>query len=184
MKTLLVTGTNRSGTTWVGKMLQLSGQITEVYEPFNDGFKEAHQKVKIPFSGQYHYILPPEEKAMARYLRYRIDMALRREYQEETTSFSSALDLRFKAFKNFVNLQLGRRFILYKDPIAILSAEWIYRHYNAKVLVLIRHPAAYVASIKRLNWSMGPSKFKSQPEFMQLLRDDLKAEVLERASDQ
>jgi len=35
VKTVLVTGSNRSGTTWLGKMLSLSNQFLEVYEPFN-----------------------------------------------------------------------------------------------------------------------------------------------------
>ncbi|MER3452975.1 MAG: hypothetical protein C4321_04710 [Chloroflexota bacterium] len=34
---ILVTGSNRSGTTWVGRILAASGRLNYVYEPFNPG---------------------------------------------------------------------------------------------------------------------------------------------------
>ena len=41
---------------------------------------------------------------------------------------------------------------LLKDPLAVFSAEWLARTWDMHVLMLIRHPAAFVSSIKRLNW--------------------------------
>lgn len=45
----------------------------------------------------------------------------------------------------------GRRALM-KDPIALLSADWLAETFEMDVLVLIRHPAAFAASIKRLGW--------------------------------
>ena len=41
---------------------------------------------------------------------------------------------------------------LLKDPLAIFSAEWLADRFAAQVVVMIRHPAAFVSSIKKLNW--------------------------------
>jgi hypothetical protein len=41
---------------------------------------------------------------------------------------------------------------LLKDPLAIFSAEWLASRFGAEVVVMIRHPAAFIGSIKRLNW--------------------------------
>lgn len=46
----------------------------------------------------------------------------------------------------------GRRRTLLKDPMALFSAEWLSRTFEMDVVVTIRHPAAFVSSIKKLNW--------------------------------
>ncbi len=33
-----------------------------------------------------------------------------------------------------------------------MSAEWLAKTYNINVVVLIRHPAAYIYSMKRMKW--------------------------------
>ena len=45
----------------------------------------------------------------------------------------------------------GRRTLL-KDPMALFSAEWLARRFDMDVVVMIRNPAAFVSSIKKLNW--------------------------------
>jgi hypothetical protein len=60
---------------------------------------------------------------------------------------------------------------LIKDPIAIMSAGWLARSFDIHVIVMIRHPAAFVASMKRLNWTFDSQNWAlSQP---MLLRDYL-----------
>ncbi|UCC51346.1 MAG: hypothetical protein JSV68_19885, partial [Anaerolineaceae bacterium] len=50
---------------------------------------------------------------------------------------------------------------LLKDPIALLSSEWLAKRFHMKVVALIRHPAAFVYSLKRrqetfdFNWFLG-----------------------------
>ena len=39
-----------------------------------------------------------------------------------------------------------------KDPIAFFSTEWIYRRYNAHIVITVRHPAAFASSLKLKNW--------------------------------
>lgn len=48
--------------------------------------------------------------------------------------------------------RVQRRRTLLKDPMALYSAEWLARRFGMDVVVMIRHPAAFVGSIKKLNW--------------------------------
>lgn len=52
---------------------------------------------------------------------------------------------------------------LVKDPIAVLAAEWLAETFAMDVVVLVRHPAAFVASFKRLGWRHDFRSFLDQP---------------------
>jgi hypothetical protein len=55
----------------------------------------------------------------------------------------------------FVDCGRGRAFgrlALLKDPFASLSALWFHEQLNCRVVVVVRHPAAVVASTERLGW--------------------------------
>ena len=56
---------------------------------------------------------------------------------------------------------------LMKDPIALLSAPWLVSTFAMTPIVLIRHPAAFVASLKRLDWTFPFSHFVDQPLLME-----------------
>jgi hypothetical protein len=60
---------------------------------------------------------------------------------------------------------------LLKDPIGLFSTEWLAKRFDMDVVILIRHPAAFVSSIKRMNWPHDFSNFLNQPL---LIRDHLK----------
>ncbi len=55
---------------------------------------------------------------------------------------------------------------LVKDPIALFSAEWLAATFDMRVLVMIRHPAAFAASIRRRGWRHRFADFLEQPLLM------------------
>ncbi len=55
---------------------------------------------------------------------------------------------------------------LFKDPIALFSAEWLSSRFNMDTVVLIRHPAAFAGSLKVKNWTHPFEHFLSQPLLM------------------
>lgn len=57
-----------------------------------------------------------------------------------------------------------------KDPIAIFSAGWLAETFDLNVLVMIRHPAAFCASLKVKNWRFDFANWLNQPL---LIRDRL-----------
>jgi hypothetical protein len=54
-----------------------------------------------------------------------------------------------------------------KDPFALFSAAWLAERFGVAVVVVIRHPAAFVSSIKKLHWSHPFSHFLAQSLLMQ-----------------
>lgn len=49
-----------------------------------------------------------------------------------------------------------------KNIIALISADWLYETFNLDVVMLIRHPAAFVASLKVKQWNFDFSNLSSQ----------------------
>jgi len=58
---------------------------------------------------------------------------------------------------------------LMKDPIALFSAGWLADTFDMDVLVMIRHPAAFVNSLVRLGWRHPFDHFVQQPALMSQL---------------
>lgn len=159
---ILVTGTHRSGTTWVGKMLAADAMTAYLSEPLNVLHRPGvfHRKVECWY--QYicedngHQFLPAFQELLE------FDYNL----WDEIRSLRSRRDfLRMcRDFLIFYNgLMRGQR-ILLKDPFAVFSTPWFARRLNCKVVVTVRHPAAFASSLKRLDWTF---------DFLDLLRQPL-----------
>jgi hypothetical protein len=73
----------------------------------------------------------------------------------------------FLVFYN--GLMRGQR-VLLKDPFAVFSTLWFAKRLNCRVVITVRHPAAFVSSLKRLNWSFDFQNLLNQPL---LMRDHL-----------
>jgi hypothetical protein len=59
---------------------------------------------------------------------------------------------------------------LLKDPFAVFSAPWFAQSFNCRVVICVRHPLAFVSSLKRLGWGFDFQDLLSQPY---LMRDHL-----------
>lgn len=149
MRPILVTGMPRSGTTWVGRMLCAGGSAGYLNEPFN--LATSPGTFRIPVEHWYPYIDAENE---ARFLPELAD-AFRFRYplRHELARCRSRTDLlhTLKSWRHFVAAR-GRR-PLVKEPHAVFSAGWFAERLGSDVVVTVRHPAAVVASWKRLEWS-------------------------------
>jgi len=170
MRPIVVTGSHRSGTTWVGRMLCLSGEAGYIHEPLNPVRRPSWMPRPVP----YWYVYITDENAhlyaadLERVMEFRYPLAsnaLRLRKPEQVAALGSDLarTLRPRA--------RGARPLL-KDPFAVFSAEWFARRYDADIVVTIRNPVAFVGSIKRLNWQF---KFKTLLSQGGLIRDHLEA---------
>jgi hypothetical protein len=56
---------------------------------------------------------------------------------------------------------------LIKDPLALFSAGWLASRFNTRNVVMIRHPAAFAASLKAKQWTHPFVHFLQQPLLMQ-----------------
>ncbi len=161
---ILVTGTHRSGTTWIGKMLAADSSTAYISEPLNVLHRPGVFRAKVDH--WYQYIC---EENQAEYLPA-FNELLELDYHlwSEIRSIRSRRDfLRMgRDFVIFYNgLMRGQR-VLMKDPFAVFSTEWFAKCLNCKVVIAVRHPAAFVSSLKRLNWPFDFQDLLDQPLLM------------------
>ncbi len=165
---ILVTGAHRSGTTWVGAMLALSPRVGLIHEPFNPTTSPGVSGA--PFERFFQYVCVENEgpfvSNMARTVRFSYD--LRR--QLPTIRSPKALGRTLRELASFTQSRVTHARPLLKDPIAVFSSEWIAERFGAQVLVVVRHPAAFVSSLTRLGWTHDFGSFLAQPL---LMRDHL-----------
>jgi hypothetical protein len=170
---ILVTGAHRSGTTWVGKVLSASPSVGYIDEPFSPVVRH-YSPGTCNAEFDYWWMYVTEENESPHYdhiaamlgFRYQLRAQLKRIIKNRC-----GVRTFLKGYGGF----LANRYIhharpLLKDPIALFSTEWLARRFNMDVVILIRHPAAFVSSIKRMNWPHDFRNFLDQPL---LMRDHL-----------
>lgn len=147
---ILVTGAPRSGSTWVGNVLALAAGTGIVYEPFNRGNPAGRCRAHFPFGATYvtaeteaPYLAPLGDTLAWRY-------SLRAELAEARSPRALARMARDLAY--FATMRRRRARMIMKDPLALYSANWIAERFGAAVVVVIRHPAGFVASMRAAGW--------------------------------
>jgi Sulfotransferase family len=163
---ILVTGAHRSGSTWVGRMIARSPNTRYIHEPFNpDAFRPGICAAR--FEREFAYVCPENaascEDDLRRCLefRYRLAESLRA-VRSAGDAARTARDLGRFAFSRW-----RRARPVVKDPHAVFSAEWLAPTFRMDVVVIIRHPAAFVGSLKKARWEFRFEQFLEQPLLMQ-----------------
>ena len=193
IKPVLVTGSPRSGTTWVGRMLTKSSQLYYIHEPFNPDYRPGTGICNVRFNHYQTYISPANESSYYKPIK----QMLEGKYSLAAGILACRSIAEIKKVwyqkKKFQKYQRRHMLPLIKDPIALMSAEWLGRRFDINVVIMIRHPAAFVASMKRLNWGFDPSRWAlSQPllirdylspfeEELRILRDS-KSDIIDQTA--
>lgn len=134
-------------------------------EPFND----ANNRPGIfncKFGHYFPYIAPGERQYFGPVLhalnfKYNLAEGLKGicnkyEFARLTRDFVKSFYYRITKKRAFV-----------KDPNALFMVEWMYHHFNADIVVLIRHPAAFVSSLIVLKWYFPFKDLLKQEELIQ-----------------
>jgi hypothetical protein len=172
---ILVTGLHRSGTTWVGRMLAQNGYIAYVSEPLNVWHRPG--VMRAPVKHWYNYICKKNEAEF----NEPFNETLKLDYHlwREIRSLRSAKDFlrMLRDLANFTIGRLQRRRVLLKDPFAVFSTPWFAERLNCDVVIVLRHPAAFVSSLKRLGWSFDFNDLLAQPLLMRDLLEPFRTEL-------
>ncbi len=162
-KHILVTGSHRSGSTWVGKLITKSSKFIYVDEPFNIG--KDHKD--SPFCNQFEY-LPGRSSACQIEAKQYINSFHALFSSDVFNTFFKVRSRRdIRRFLSDVKSRISRRYV-FKDPLALMSAEWIYENYGWDIVILIRHPAAFVASLKVKDWQFYFKYFNDQEDLINI----------------
>lgn len=164
-KPILITGSHRSGTTWVGNILASAHHTGYIHEPFNIAIKiSPSQRL---FSNWYQYI--STDNAVE--YRYMLDCVLKYNYPLWSNIY------RARSPRNIAKIAREKfRSVVYKthnctpimkDPLAFFSAEWLSQTFDMNVLVMIRHPAAFCSSLMIVDRGFNFENFLRQPSLME-----------------
>jgi hypothetical protein len=166
----------RSGTTWIGKMLSAGGRVTYLTEPLNvlrPGI------FRLPVRDEYTYVHSGNE---ADFLPIFQEAArLRPHMLGELLAVRAPTDVGRVGVRvvQFLRGRIGGRRVLFKDPYAVFSADWFADRLGCQVVVVVRHPAAVVSSLRRLGWRAPLASLSAQPALvrdrLEPFRDDLAA---------
>ena len=167
---ILITGMHRSGGSWVAKMIEGGGDVVHVNEPFNRRHPPGLTPgiLRVPAPRAYQYVGPHNE---AEYLPgFRDMLQLRYDLPAELRANRGVYDLA-KAAKYMTAFTYGRaRGLrpLIDDPYMVFAAEWLAERLDCRVVMLVRHPAGIVSSLKRIGtgWSDNLPDIASQPELV------------------
>jgi hypothetical protein len=158
---ILLTGSHRSGSTWVGQMIASHPSIGYVEEPFN-----AHMRPECPVRHMWHHVTEEDADVFRNYVQGVLDFQTwAGKRPGDLTPPRRLAEAAFHALLARWRRLRGARPLL-KDPIAFFSAEWLAATFGMQVIVLVRHPAAFVSSIKRLGWNVNFANFLSQPRLL------------------
>lgn len=157
---ILVTGSHRSGTTWVGRTLALDPSLIYVHEPFNLDARKPTMRARP--AHWFEHVTRENEGALLESMAevVRGDFPVRRQ------SVADRLAERIRPHR-----------VLVKDPIALLAAPWLADRFGFQVVVLLRHPAAFASSLKRLDWRFDFDNLADQPLFLRDLAGPFAPEI-------
>jgi hypothetical protein len=165
---ILVTGAHRSGTTWIGKMLALAPGTGYLHEPFNPVTPPGISGAR--FDRFFAYVTAdnasPFEEPLRRTLGF--DYGWGRQLRAIHSPGDALHTVRDGI--SFARARMRHACPVMKDPIALFSAEWLAETFGMDVVITVRHPAAFAASLLRLGWT---HDFGGFAEDERLLRDRL-----------
>jgi hypothetical protein len=145
-------------------MLALDPTLVYVHEPFNMEHPPPLSTLRAP-----HWYLhltaadaAPHERAVRRVmeLRYPVERAW-----TEPGPWRARLRHLMRAWR-YARHRWAGRVPLVKDPLALLSAEWLADRFDARVVVTIRHPLAFAGSLKEKGWTFPFDDLLAQPHLM------------------
>lgn len=160
-RNILVTGAHRSGSTWVGEVIATARGVNYIHEPFNIFLHE-----DTIFDKWFEYIPGHSDNSQLKVVSY-INRFVNLSFKDAVKNIMEvkSYQKRYSILKNYVKLRLSNRQLI-KDPIAVMSAEWMAKMFNLDVLVIARHPAAFSASLKMKDWQFDFNWFMAQERLM------------------
>ena len=178
---IVVAGLQRSGTSWIGKMLEASGEAVYVNEPMNPKHPPGRSPgvLNADVDSRFQYICADNEE---RFLpAFKDTLRLRYQFVAELRRNHAAYDLArlAKYSSSFtVGRLLGRRALI-DDPCSTFSATWLAQRLGCAVIISVRHPLSFVGSWRRLGWKVNLYDVLDQPLLMRDLlgpyEDELRA---------
>jgi len=135
-----------------------------VEEPFHVLHRRTVFAARTPLT--FTYVTDSNEEQYLEDLRATIDGHYRWRHTAEAVRRPVDLGVAAKDVARFATRRIRRQRAVLKDPFALFSIPWIQSRFGADVIVMVRHPAAIMWSMKRLGWRFNFSHLVQQPQLM------------------
>ena len=174
---ILVTGSHRSGSTWTGRMVAHASNVAYIHEPFN--LQHRPGICKAQFNYRFPYICDENGSPYLKDLEDCLNFKYHLFEELKTTKSYKDFFRSIKGYIRFTKYRILKKRPLVKDPIAIFSAEWLSKSFGMDVVVIIRHPAAFAGSLKKVGWSHPFGHYLQQPLLMKHHLYEFRSEIEE-----
>lgn len=131
-KPVLIAGHGRSGTTWIGKTISKAENVLYYNEPCNDNITKEKKHDWI-----WRKYIPLNDRNS--YFEYYLNGAFNGQIMPGSTWYRK---------KPWARLS-PNSVIVIKEVAASMSINWVYKLYQPRVFVVVRHPCAVVLSNKK-----------------------------------
>lgn len=165
---VLVTGLPRSGTSWVGKMLEASRQVVYVNEPMNPRHPPGRSPGVLdgPVRHYFEYVSGEDDAVWREAFSHTLRLHYRvgRELRQNHSPYDLARMVKYGSAFTLGRLR-GRRALL-DDPYALFSTGWLVQQMGVRAVVLVRDPVSFVGSWRALDWSVSFAELLDQPRLV------------------
>lgn len=176
-KHILITGSNRSGSTWVGRVIASNSEVDTIVEPLNLNRIKRFERIELDY--WYPKVVESSDPSLKKKIKKLIRYYLSSTYGTVLSQISESYEGHslLKSAKKRLR-KASKPIKMLKDPTAIFSVPWLVAEFGLAPVILIRHPAAYVLSIKDKNWWFDFKNLLVQPHFFTGDMAHLKDEVV------
>jgi hypothetical protein len=154
---VIVTGMHRSGTTFLGNILEQSKHFNYIHEPLNYN----HGLVGVP--GWYPYINPvtkADDHGLIALLNdlHSLNFKFKLHYEPGDNFLKKTVRKFIKGQGHLdylkYKLSFNKKEILLKDPFLSLCGAYFANEFkDVKAVYIVRHPVAFYKSIERMEWN-------------------------------
>ena len=150
---LFITGAPRCGSSWVGEVLGNCINTRYVYEPFNPEWVPA-------VNGKLtHFTYFDESSDPSTDIRQNAEKAFQ--------GLQNWKQLARAAYRGYWHVATrNAAMVIIKDPTASMMTAWLAKHFNPRVLFIMRHPCGFASSMEALDWSLGVNGLLRQEALM------------------
>lgn len=172
----IVCGLHRSGTTYVGKLLQQAG-VKVVHEPLNERFGMRGVPIAYPYvddvDNEYASLLDDAvifRRTWNKDVTYIKAQGLRKRMYQVLGGRSG---VRWGMLRLRSLLHLMPAKVCLKDPFMSLATPYLVKHHKLKVLCMVRHPAAIHCSTAKQAWRFDIANLHKQKKLVQDFASDI-----------
>jgi len=176
---VLVTGSMRSGTTFVGNVLSEIDDLYYLHEPFNKVWGVKGVRHWFPYAYDSNEYTELADGLVEMNVTYRVDERSGLLKQMLKSVIGGRLHWRAWYYRLMARHFAG---LLIKDPLAALASRYLHREHNVAVVILVRHPLAFFHSNRRLGWDFDLSELREQDALVSRYLQDERP-LLERGDE-